>query len=182
MLIIISSGCWRCRKWRRNEITNLVHRWLVLEHVESDSLGQRSALSYSDNITLSDVQKTRGAVDWYILVSLLETSVLRYILKVITTDDNGSLHFGGDNHCLQDTTTNWHVAGERAFLVDIWSLNSFLGCFESKTDTLVISHAILRLLSQQSFSADEDTILLLIGLLVLLGWCRRIKFQISAWM
>ena len=154
MLLLNKFGRWWMDKYLFSKVINswyvsyLVDRWLVLKHVESDSLGKRSALSDSDNVTLSNVQETRRAVDWYVLVSLLKTSVLWYKLKVITTNNNSSLHFSGNNHCLKDATTDWYIASERTFLVNIWALDSFLRCLETKTDTLVISHAILSLLTQ----------------------------------
>ena len=156
-----------CQAVEVRSSTHLVDGWLVLEHVESDSLGKRSALSDSHDVTLSNVQEARGAVHWDISVSLLETSILWHVLQIITTNDDGSLHFRGDNHCLQNTTTDRNISGEGAFLVNIWSLNSLLGCFESKTDALVVSHASLSLLSQQSLLSNEDTILLLVSFLVL---------------
>ena len=125
-----------------NWLTHLVDRWLVLKHVESDGLRKRSALSNSDDITLSYVQEAWGAVYWYVLVSLLETSVLWDILKIITANDDSSLHFCGNDHRLQDTATDWYVSSEGTFFVNIWALNSLLWCLKTKTNTLVVSHAL----------------------------------------
>ena len=54
--------------------SHLVHAWLVLDNVELDGLSERSALSHSDDITLTDVLEAGGAVDRHVGVSLLKTA------------------------------------------------------------------------------------------------------------
>ena len=39
------------------------------------------------------------------------------VMQVITTDNNGSVHFGGHNLACKDTTANGDVASEGAFFV-----------------------------------------------------------------
>ena len=114
----------------------------MLDHVESNGLGQRAALADSDNITLTNVQEGGGAVYGHVGVLLAKTSVLTDILKVITTDDHGSLHLVGHHHALKNATTNGHIAGEGALLVDVRALNSLGGGLETQTDVLVVSHAL----------------------------------------
>jgi len=89
-------------------------------------------------------------------------------LQIISTNYNGALHLGGDDKSLQDTTTDGNVSSEGAFLVNIRSLNSFLGGLETQTNTLVVSGSLLGLLAKNSLTTDENTVLLLVSLLVLL--------------
>lgn len=114
----------------------------MLNDVEANSLGQRSALADGDNITFLDVLEGRGAVDRHVLVLLGETSVLWEILQVITANNKGSLHLVRDDHSLQDSATDGDIAGEWALLVDVVTLNGGLWGLEAKTDTLVVSHTL----------------------------------------
>ncbi len=52
-----------------------------------------------------------------VLVSLLVTGVFGDEMKVFSSDDQGTVHLGGDDGSCQDTTTNRNKTGERAFLV-----------------------------------------------------------------
>jgi hypothetical protein len=97
----------------------LVGGWLVLKDVESDGLGQRSALANSDDVTLGNIDECGRDVNGNILVPLLKAPILGYELKVISADDDGSLHLVRDNHSLQDTSSDGHVAREWAFLIDV---------------------------------------------------------------
>jgi hypothetical protein len=55
----------------------------------------------------------------HILVSLLETAVLADEVQIVTTDDDGSLHFHLAHDTGQDSAANGAHAGEGAFLVDV---------------------------------------------------------------
>lgn len=69
---------------------------LMSDDVELDSLGQRTALSNGNNVTLIDIETGTGvSVDG--LVTLLETTVLLDVVKVITTDNDSALHLGRDD-------------------------------------------------------------------------------------
>jgi hypothetical protein len=94
----------------------------VLENIESNSLGKGSALADGDNVTLANVAETRRAVHWQVAMSLLESSVFRNVVQVISTDDNGSLHLVGDNHALKDTATDGNVASEGAPKVNTFKM------------------------------------------------------------
>ena len=96
------------------------------DNVELDSLGQRTALSNGNNVTLLDGEAW-GAVSVDVLVTLLETTVLLDVVKVITTDDNGALHLGGDDKTLEDLSTDGNISSEGALLVDVGSLNGSIG-------------------------------------------------------
>lgn len=114
----------------------------MFDHVESDSLSKRSALANGDNITLSNVLEARRAVDRHILVLLAETSVLGEVLQVIPSHNKGSLHLVGDNHGLQNSTSDGNIASKRALLVDVSSLDSTLGSLEAKANALVVAHSL----------------------------------------
>ena len=67
---------------------------LNLDHVEADGLGEGSALANSDDVTLLDSGESGGAVSGEVLVSLLESVVLLDVMKVVSSDDDGSSHLG----------------------------------------------------------------------------------------
>jgi len=52
-----------------------------------------------------------------VLVSLLVTRVLGDVVEVLATDDQGSVHLGGNDGTGQDTATDRDETGERALLV-----------------------------------------------------------------
>jgi hypothetical protein len=58
-------------------------------------------------------------VNAHILVSLFETAVLADEVQIVTTDDDGSLHFHLAHDAGQDSATDGAHAGEGAFLVDV---------------------------------------------------------------
>jgi hypothetical protein len=64
------------------------------EHVESDSLGEGSALAYSHDVTLGDEGECGGAVHSEVVVSLLESVILLNIMEIISSNNDRSLHFG----------------------------------------------------------------------------------------
>jgi len=76
-------------------------------------------------------------------VSLLVSGVLWDEVEIFTADDESSVHLGRDNGASQDTATNGNETGERAFLVDVCSLNSVLWCAKSQTNVLVPSSSTL---------------------------------------
>lgn len=64
-------------------------------------------------------------------VALLKSSVLRDVLEVVTTNDDGPFHLVGHDHALKDTTTNGNIAREGALLIyvgigdgSLWGLKS----------------------------------------------------------
>ena len=101
-----------------------------LEDIEVDGLGKRSALTNNNNITFLNWE-SRWAVDWNISVSLFVSVVLGDVMEIITSDDNGSLHFGWNTNSFQDLASDGDVGGERAFSVNELRLDGFFRCFES---------------------------------------------------
>lgn len=67
---------------------------LKLKYVESDSLREGSALSYSHDITFLDSRESGGTVDGDVSVSLFESVVLLDVMEIVPSDDNSSLHLG----------------------------------------------------------------------------------------
>lgn len=108
---------------------------LDLENVESHGLGQGSALTRSHDISFLNIE-ARGAVHGGVLVTLLETIVLLDVVQVVATDDDSSSHLSGHNHTSEDSTTDRNISSEGALLVDVGSVDGFLGCGETKTNVL----------------------------------------------
>jgi len=98
-----------------------------------------------------------------VLVSLLITGVFGDVVKVFATDDDGTVHLGGNNGAGQDAASNGHKTGEGAFLVNIASLNGGLWCAETQTDILIPSSPTLSdlLALGLRLGVDEDVRLLL---------------------
>jgi hypothetical protein len=73
-------------------------------------------LTDCDLVTIFD---TEGWADvcGQVLVSLLVTGVFWDEVEVFATDDEGSVHLGGDNGSGQDTATDGDESGEWALLV-----------------------------------------------------------------
>jgi hypothetical protein len=86
------------------------------QDVESDSLGQGSALTDGNLVTNFD-SESRRAVDGQVLVSFLVTPVLGDEVEVVPSDDDGSVHLGGLYDTGEDSASDGDVAGEGALLV-----------------------------------------------------------------
>ena len=70
-------------------------------------------------------------------VPLLVPVVFGDVVEVISPDDDGPAHFGGEDNALEDLATNADVAGEGTFLIDVVSLDGLLGSLEAKTHIFV---------------------------------------------
>jgi len=101
-------------------------------------------------------------------VALLVTVVLGDEVEVLTTDDDGTLHLGGDDLTSEDAATDGDITGEGALLVDVVSLNGLSGGLEAKTDLLVPAVVLDGLLAG-NLGVLEDTLLLLESLFNLDG-------------
>ena len=130
------------------------------KEVETDSLAERSALTNDSDVTFLDWESW-GAVNWDVSVSFFVSIVFRDVVKVISSDNNSSLHFGWDHDTLEDSSSDGDVAGEGAFLIDVGGFNGFLGGSESESDVLEISDAWSGLFSEEFFSVEEDRVLFL---------------------
>lgn len=106
------------------------------EHVETDSLRQRTALANSHNITLVHTE-SRADVGSKVLVALLITIVLGNVVQVLTTDDNGAVHLGRNDSSGENATTDRYLTNEGALLVNVSTTDSLFGGLEAKTNLLV---------------------------------------------
>ncbi len=140
----------------------------VSNNVESDRLGKRTALTNGDDISVLDGEG-RTAVGSNVLVSLFETTVLSDVVKVVSSDDNGSLHLCGDDLSIEDTSSDGYASGEGALLVDEGSLNGGVGGLDSETDILYKAHGLLLDGANGTLSGDENGILLLVSFFVLIA-------------
>lgn len=109
-----------------------------LHDVESNSLGDWSTLTDSDNVTDLNTESW-GNVDWDVLVSLLVSVVFWNVVQVVSSDDDGTVHLGGDNGTGQDLTTDGNQTSEWTLLVNVRTLNSGLWGLEAQTSVLIPS-------------------------------------------
>jgi hypothetical protein len=92
-----------------------------------------------------------------VLVTLLITVILGDVVKIITTDNKGTLHLGGDNGTSKDTTLDVDLTDIGTLLVNVVTDLGFLGGLETITDFL--EPALVTLLG--ILGVLEDTSLLL---------------------
>ena len=83
---------------------------------ETYGLGQRPALSNGNGITLLNTERG-GNVGGDVVMALLVTVVLGDEVEVLATDDEGTVHLGGDDGTGQDTATDRDESSEGALLV-----------------------------------------------------------------
>ena len=136
------------------------------DDVELDSLGQGTALSDGHDVTLLHVE-ARAAVSVDGLVTLLETTVLPDVVKVVAPHDDGVLHLGGRDEALEDLSADGNVPGEGALLVDVVTLDGGVGGLDAQTDVLHPTHGLNLLGIDVALAGDEDGILGLVCLFVL---------------
>lgn len=79
-------------------------------------LAQRSTLPDCDLIPFLHTESWRY-VRCQILVSLFVSRIFRDEVKVFTSDDEGSVHFGRDDGSCKNTATDRDLTGERTFLI-----------------------------------------------------------------
>jgi hypothetical protein len=101
------------------------------DNIESDCLGEGSALANGDDITNLGSAESRTAVGGEVVMSLLEPVVLLDVVEVISSQDDGSGHLGRKNDTLEDGATDGHVGGEGALVVDVLALDGSLRGLEA---------------------------------------------------
>jgi len=69
-----------------------------LDDVETDGLGEGSALTDGHDVTLLYTGEGGGAVSGEVLVSLLESVVLLDVMQVVSSDNDGSSHLSRNNN------------------------------------------------------------------------------------
>lgn len=83
---------------------------------EAYGLGKRPALADGNLVTLLNTEGG-GDVCGKVLVAFLVTGVLGDEVEVLATDDEGTVHLGGDDGTGQDTATDGDLTDEGALLV-----------------------------------------------------------------
>lgn len=119
-----------------------------------------------------------------VLVTLLVTVVLGNVVKVITTDNEGTLHLGRGDNTSEDTTLDVDFTDEGTLLIDIGTGLGFLGGLETITNflepTLVTLLGVLGVLENTSLLLES-----LLGLFVSKGLgkiqMKNIKYKIHTW-
>ena len=108
-------------------LSNIADDVLLLnsDNIELDCFRKWSALTNGNNITNSGSAEGWGQVSWEVSMSLLESVVLFDVMKVISSQDNGSVHLVGEDDTLEDSTSNGDIGGEWALVVNIVSFNGF---------------------------------------------------------
>jgi len=74
-----------------------------------------------------------------VLVALLVTVVLGDVVQIISADDDGTGHLGGDDFASEYTTANRDLSGEGALLVNVGAVDSFGRGLKAQTDIFVPS-------------------------------------------
>lgn len=72
----------------------------------------------------SCLPKAWRAVYRDVSVSLLKSVVLLDVVKVVSPENNRSLHLLTLHNSRQDSSTDAHIASERALLVNVFTLSS----------------------------------------------------------
>ena len=108
-----------------------------LEDVEMDGFGEGSAFSDDGDVSDLDIESGR-AVSGDVSVSFFVSVVFGDVVKVVTSDDDGSLHFGGDDDTFKNFSSDGDIASEGTFFIDVVSFDGFLGGFESESWIFVV--------------------------------------------
>lgn len=103
----------------------------------------------------------------HISVTFLETAVFANKMQVVTTNDNGTLHFRLTNNSGQDASTDPHIAGERTFLINVSAINCLAWGLKSQTNITVTTKRFLLRSTGLELLVQVNTKLFLEGPLVL---------------
>ena len=102
-------------------------------------------------------------MDRDVSVAFFVSLILLHVVEEVTTNDDGALHLGRDDHSFNDLTADLHVTGEGALLVDVLAVDSFDGGAEAEAHVLVVARLAL-----EDFLVEGHTILTLERILDLL--------------
>ena len=72
-------------------------------------------------------------------MSLLESIVFLDVVQVISSQDYGTVHFGIEDHTLENSASDGDVRSEWALLINPGTIHCGLWGFETKTNFLVVS-------------------------------------------
>jgi hypothetical protein len=104
--------------------------------VESNSLGDWSALTNSDDVTGSNTRESWGAVSGEVMMSLLESVILLDVMEVISSEGNSTGHLSAKNDTFENSTSDANGGGEWALFIDVSSLDGGLWGFETYIECL----------------------------------------------
>ncbi len=119
--------------------------------IKMNCFTKRSTFSYYNNISLFD-WKSWGAVNRYISMSFFISIVFRNIMKVISSNNNSSLHLSRNTNSFKNFTSDRDVTSKWTFFINISWFNCLFGCFKSKTNVFKISDSRISLLSEKFFT------------------------------
>jgi len=88
-------------------------------------------------------------------------------MEIISSHNNGSLHFVGDDNTLKNLASNGNVGGEGTFLIDVPGFDGFFGGSDTQSNIFVESHPRTGLLGKKFFTVEENIFLFLEGSFVL---------------
>ena len=88
-------------------------------------------------------------------------------MEIIPPDDDSALHLSGNHHSFEYFASDWHVAGEGTFFIDVAALYSFFGGSEIEAHVLVVPDSWGGLFGEEFLGVEEDGLLLLEGALLL---------------
>merc|ERR1712232_869924 len=140
----------------------------MCDNIKTNCLRQRTALSDGNDIAILNLEGRR-AMRWDILVPFLITTVLPDVMKIISSDDNSTLHFGRHDLTDQNSATNRNITSERTFLVNVTTFDGGIRGFDTKTNILHKTHWLSTDIANCTLTCDEDGILFLVRLLVLIA-------------
>lgn len=100
------------------------------QNIESDSFRNWSTLTNGDNITFFNSESWRD-VGSNILVSFFVSVIFWNVMQVISSDNDGTVHFGGNNSTGQDFTSDGNSTSEWTFFVNVRTFNGSFWGFET---------------------------------------------------
>ena len=121
------------------------------ENIKMNCFAKRSAFTNDNNVSFFNCESWR-AVDWNISVSFFVSIVFWYIMKIISSDDNSSLHFCWNTDSFKDFSSDWNVTSEWAFFINIGRFNSLFRSSESESNVFKVSNSRCSFFSEEFFS------------------------------
>jgi hypothetical protein len=140
---------------------------LMSQDVETHRLAQGTTLSDGNDITFLDGE-CGTAVHCNVLVTLFESTVLSNEMQVVSSDHNRSLHLGGNDQSLENTSTDGNVSSEGALLVDVVAFNGRRGRLDAETYGFEPTHGFAVGTTNGTLASHKDGILFLVSFFVLI--------------
>ena len=107
-----------------------------------NGLAKWPAFTDLDDITLLN-NESWAAVSWDLSVPLLETLVLSDPVEVISPDDDGPLHLGGNDNTPHEAAPDGDGTSEWALAIDVFALFGGLWSLDAQTNVLNIASLLL---------------------------------------